>query len=131
MKETGKRLVGGRGSLWRQYAAATAVFTVLVLAVIFLFALTPLPDDLLFLPLGLVRFSLWKALLPAFLGKTVMSYIIAYSGSLYIELFPEAGGSLPVMVITTAALFVIIILIWRTDWDRVLSRILPDKDQQA
>lgn len=103
----------------------------LTLVVIFLFALTPLPDDLLFVPLGLVRFSLWKALLPAFLGKTVMSFIIAYSGSLYIELFPDAGGSLLVMVITTAALFAVLILIWRTDWDRVLSRILPDKDQQA
>ncbi|MFQ5950493.1 MAG: VTT domain-containing protein [Candidatus Geothermarchaeales archaeon] len=103
----------------------------LTLVVIFLFALTPLPDDLLFLPLGLVQFSIWKALLPAFLGKTVMSFIISYSGSLYIELFPEAGGALPVGIITTAALFAVLILMWRTDWERVLSRFLPDKDQLA
>ncbi len=36
---------------------------------IFLFALTPLPDDILFLPLGMITYSFWKCLIPGWLGK--------------------------------------------------------------
>ncbi len=38
-------------------------------ATIFLFALTPLPDDLLFIPLGVMRYPFWKAFIPALFGK--------------------------------------------------------------
>ena len=37
---------------------------------IFLFALTPLPDDILFLPLGLVKYPWWKCIIPGWLGKS-------------------------------------------------------------
>jgi len=36
---------------------------------IFLFALTPLPDDILFLPLGLIKYPFWKCIIPGWLGK--------------------------------------------------------------
>ncbi|MFW9864535.1 MAG: VTT domain-containing protein [Candidatus Thorarchaeota archaeon] len=36
---------------------------------IFLFALTPLPDDLLFLPLGMIKYPFWKSIIPGWLGK--------------------------------------------------------------
>lgn len=36
---------------------------------IFLFALTPLPDDILFLPLGMIRYPPWKSIIPGWLGK--------------------------------------------------------------
>ena len=39
---------------------------------IFLFALTPLPDDLLFIPLGMLRYKFVKAFIPSILGKTLM-----------------------------------------------------------
>jgi len=48
---------------------------------VFLFALTPLPDDLLFIPLGIMRYSLPRALIACFFGKLGMSFIIAYSCS--------------------------------------------------
>jgi len=41
----------------------------------FIFALTPLPDDLLFIPLGIMRYNLPKTLLAAFFGKLVMLLI--------------------------------------------------------
>jgi membrane protein DedA with SNARE-associated domain len=37
---------------------------------IFLFALTPLPDDILFLPLGMIKYPFWKCILPGWLGKS-------------------------------------------------------------
>jgi len=38
---------------------------------IFLFALTPLPDDILFLPLGMIKYPFWKCIIPGWLGKNV------------------------------------------------------------
>ena len=36
---------------------------------IFIFALTPLPDDILFLPLGMMKYPFWKSIVPGWLGK--------------------------------------------------------------
>ncbi|MHA1688173.1 MAG: hypothetical protein ACTSYC_11780 [Promethearchaeota archaeon] len=43
---------------------------------VFLFALTPLPDDLLFIPLGLIKYPFWKCVIPGWLGKsfTILFY---------------------------------------------------------
>jgi membrane protein YqaA with SNARE-associated domain len=38
---------------------------------VFLFALTPLPDDILFLPLGMIKYPYWKCIIPGWLGKNV------------------------------------------------------------
>ncbi|MFX0103908.1 MAG: VTT domain-containing protein [Candidatus Hodarchaeota archaeon] len=38
---------------------------------IFLFALTPLPDDILFLPLGMIKYPFWKCIVPGWLGKNI------------------------------------------------------------
>lgn len=36
---------------------------------VFIFALTPLPDDILFLPLGMMKYPAWKCIIPGWLGK--------------------------------------------------------------
>lgn len=41
---------------------------------IFLFALTPLPDDLLFLPLGMIKYPFWKCIIPGWLGKNFTTF---------------------------------------------------------
>ncbi len=43
---------------------------------IFLFALTPLPDDILFIPLGMMKYPFWKCIVPGWLGKnfTILFY---------------------------------------------------------
>ena len=48
--------------------------------VIFVFALTPLPFDLLGIVAGVLRFPLWKFFLACWLGKTLLNIIIAYAG---------------------------------------------------
>ncbi len=93
-------------------------------AAIFLFALTPLPDDLLFIPLGIMRYRFLKAFIPSFLGKMLMCFILAYSGRWSIEVieivFGE-GGLLGV-VITTALLVIVIVAILRIDWEKVFEK---------
>ena len=91
---------------------------------IFLFALTPLPDDLLFIPLGVMRYPFWKAFIPSLCGKTLMTFILAYSGQRSIQiirtLFGEAG--LLGIVITSALLILIIVAMIKIDWEKIFEK---------
>ena len=91
---------------------------------IFLFALTPLPDDLLFIPLGIMRYPFLKAFVPALLGKMVMTFILAYSGQQSIELiksiFGESGwiGT----AVTAILLIIIIVVMIKIDWEKFFEK---------
>lgn len=102
-------------------------------AAIFLFALTPLPDDLLFIPLGVMRFPFWKAFLPALLGKTLMTFILAYSGQQSIQiirtLFGEAG--LLGLVVTTFLLILIIVAMIKIDWEKLFEKYVGAKKEDS
>jgi len=57
---------------------------------IFLFAVTPLtPDDLIWIPLGMMKYPKLKALVSAILGKTVMLVLCAYGGYYGIDLIQK------------------------------------------
>ena len=95
---------------------------------IFLFALTPLPDDLLFIPLGMMRYKITKASIPSILGKTMMSAILAYGGktfgTLLRSLFGESTPTLSgiTMIITTIALILIIVAMIKLDWEKIFEK---------
>jgi len=93
-------------------------------AAIFLFALTPLPDDLLFIPLGVMRYAFWKAFIPALLGKTLMTFILAYSGQQSIGLIESlfAGSGELVTVVTLVLLIVIIVAMIKIDWEKLFEK---------
>ena len=93
-------------------------------AAIFLFALTPLPDDLLFIPLGIMRYRFVKAFIPALLGKMLMCFILAYSGYMsfgIIKVVFGEGGWLGV-VITSAFLIIVIVAILKIDWEKIFEK---------
>ncbi|MEJ2272741.1 MAG: VTT domain-containing protein [Candidatus Bathyarchaeota archaeon] len=96
---------------------------------IFLFALTPLPDDLLFIPLGVMRYPFLKAFIPALLGKMLMTFILAYSGQQSIEFIRSLfGGSEWIgILITIILLIVVIIAIIKMDWEKLFDKYFGDK----
>ena len=102
-------------------------------ASIFVFALTPLPDDLLFIPLGVMRYPFWKAFIAALLGKILMTFILAYSGQQSIEfiatIFGEAGwlGA----IITAVLLMVVIAAIIRLDWEELFAKHVDKESQNS
>ena len=91
---------------------------------VFLFALTPLPDDLIFIPLGIARYKFVRAFVPCFLGKLLMSYILAYSGRESFELiqmiFGEAGWL--GVILSILLLIAIIIGVLKIDWEKVFEK---------
>lgn len=94
-------------------------------AAIFLFALTPLPDDLLFIPLGMLRYNVVKAFIPALFGKLLMAYLVAYfgkvGGDFIIGFFGDEGSWIGALI-TSALLIIGVVILYRIDWEKVLDR---------
>ncbi len=106
--------------------------------VIFLFALTPLPDDLLFVPLGVMRFSPLKAFIPALIGKFFSNLIIAYGGRLSLQIIKEIFGLqgdgisiLITIVLATVFLSIIILLMFKLDWEKYFEKYLDSTEKES
>jgi len=102
---------------------------------IFIFALTPLPDDLLFIPLGIMRYNLVKAFIPALIGKFCMSLIIAYSGRLSLQIIRDIFGvesdwisALIGMVIAIVLLIIVFIIMFKVNWEKYFEKYLVSKE---
>jgi len=91
---------------------------------IFAFALLPLPDDLVMIPLGMMKYSLKKAFIAMFAGKTLMNIILAYSGRYSISLIRDLfeAGSIWTVLISISLLILLIILMLKIDWSRFLPK---------
>lgn len=99
---------------------------------VFIFALTPLPDDLLFIPLGMMRYKFYKAFIPSLIGKLLMIFIIVNSGSIagniFATLFGESGTFWG-MIITTILLVIVILALYRIDWEKVLRKYVGERGE--
>lgn len=129
--------VGGRRVIKDKYKKKmdflTKLFKKYGPVAIFVFALTPLPDDLLFIPLGVMRYNLLRAFLPAILGKFLSNLIIAYSGRLSLEIVKSIfglegeGTSLLVgTVIGIVLLIIVFIIMFKLDWEKYFSKYVTD-----
>ena len=94
---------------------------------IFAFALTPLPDDLVFIPLGATRYNPIKAFAPALTGKFLMSLIVAYGSRFSIGVIGDmfgGGSELVSVLISTAIGVVLAIAMFKVDWARHFEKYL-------
>lgn len=100
---------------------------------IFLFAITPLPDDILFLPLGMIKYPFWKCIIPGWLGKnfTILFYC---SWPIFVALGFTAQGVVSngiSSVITEAILLLVTItvmfFIMAFDWTKFLEKKRQEK----
>jgi len=99
----------------------------------FVAAATPIPDDLVYIPLGLAKYNPKRFFVATLLGKIVLYYAIVlishYMGlSLLEPILQEIDDPLPVyigIIILGLAMTIIVILLLRLDWERILSRVAP------
>ncbi|HJW66067.1 MAG TPA: VTT domain-containing protein [Candidatus Bathyarchaeia archaeon] len=106
--------------------------------VIFVFALTPLPDDLLFIPLGVMRYKILHAFIPALLGKFVSYLIIAYASRLTIgiirDIFGTEGEGMSLLIGTVLAvvlLIVVFVIMFKVDWEKRAEKYLNATEKPA
>ena len=96
-------------------------------------AATPIPDDIVYIPLGLAKYSPKKFFAATLLGKIVLCYVIVlishYMGlSLLEPVLQDIEDPLPVyvgIIILGIVMTVTVILLLRLNWERILGRIAP------
>lgn len=99
---------------------------------IFLFAATPLPDDLLFIPLGIMRYSVTKTFIPAFVGKLSLYLTVIFGGQFFIETIGDFFGltnDFVPAVVSMVLGVLIFILVLKVDWERHLGKYLVKEKQ--
>ncbi|MBI5378474.1 MAG: VTT domain-containing protein [Thaumarchaeota archaeon] len=102
-------------------------------AAAFVAAATPIPDDLIYVPLGLARYNPLRFFISTLAGKIVLGYAIVYIsrgfGLSFIDpLLKEIHGTGELYIGT--AIFIgmmtgVIVLLLRLDWARILGKVAP------
>ena len=98
--------------------------------VVWFLAATPIPDDVLIVPLGAARYSWWKVAIAQLIGKTMFLMAISWSGRIGLDFVGSILGStdplslLSRVIEVSSVLFVIlaIYLLVRIDWNSLVSR---------
>ena len=121
---------GGRRVIDEKYGKQLETAKMLVqthgMAIIFLFAVLPLPDDLILIPLGMLRYSLKKAIVAMFAGKLIMCTAVAYAGrysyAIIKDIFASSGwvGGFA----STALVILIIYAMLKIDWTKYIDQSL-------
>lgn len=109
--------------LVKRYGAAAA----------FVAAATPVPDDIVYIPLGLAKYNPRRFFLATLAGKLILSYVIVlasrYFGFSYVDpLVQDIDDPALVYIGIIAfgvAMTVIIVLMLKLDWARILGRVAP------
>ena len=84
---------------------------------VFIFAATPLPDDLYIIPIGIIRLPFLRFFLANLAGKIVLSVAIAYLGRAYFASVGSFLGDSIIGIIATIALTLVLsVLLMRADW---------------
>ncbi|MCP4761374.1 MAG: hypothetical protein GY870_06305 [archaeon] len=95
---------------------------------IFIFAVSPLPDDALFVPLGIIKYPFRKVLIPGWFGKsfTVLSYI--WLTPVIFEGLPGGGNPVFEMILFGISMS-IILLSMGADWGKINDKM--DKQSKS
>ena len=109
--------------LIKRYGAGAAFFA----------AATPIPDDLVYVPLGLARYNPKRFFIATLTGKIVLSYSIVFIShhlglSLVEPLLENIDDATPIyigIIIFGVMMTAVIVLLLRLDWARILGRFAP------
>jgi len=91
--------------------------------IVFLFALTPLPDDVLFLPLGMIGFSFWKVILPGAAGKAFTITVYMFYPIFIGAAAESMGGDVILEGIILGITVTIIFSLMMYDWNKLMPKI--------
>ncbi len=109
--------------LVKRYGAAAAFFA----------AATPIPDDLVYVPLGLAKYNPKRFFIATLSGKFVLSYAIVfishYLGLSLVEPFLDGiDDATPIyigIIVFGAMMTAVVVLLLRLDWARILGKFAP------
>jgi len=98
---------------------------------IFFFAITPIPDDIILVPLGMINYPYRKTLAAMFMGKTLLVSLTAFAGLFYVAglewatlLIGEATiSNIYTIVLQMVAIILASYLTIRLDWIKIIRKL--------
>ena len=123
IKEKTKKRMRPFQRLVKRYGAGAAFFA----------AATPIPDDLVYVPLGLAKYNPKRFFVATLTGKLVLSYVIVFAshhlGLSLVEPFLEnIDDATPIyvgIIVFGASMTAVIVLLLRLDWEKILGKFAP------
>ncbi len=100
----------------------------------FIAALTPIPDDIVYIPLGLAKYNPWKFATATFAGKFLMNESIVWGsiflGRPFVEDILSSDTTdqtslIIAAIVSTTVLAVVVYFSLRIDWAKVIGRWFP------
>lgn len=97
---------------------------------VFFFALSPLPDDVLYVPMGMMRYNLISFFISCLLGKIILTTIVALPGQLSKTVIQYFAQELPPelrfigIFLTVLFIVVSIYVTLRLDWEKLFLKYL-------
>ncbi len=93
-----------------------------VFIAVMIFAATPLPDDILYIPLGVMGYSPFKFFVAAAIGKTVITYMALLFGETIRYLVGES--SIATSIVSIVATLALMLLIVKVNWEKIIEEIV-------
>jgi len=99
----------------------------------FIAAATPVPDDVVYIPLGLAKYSPWKFVTATFAGKFAMNEAIVWSAillgrPLVEDVVTNTQDTFTLVVLTVASIAIMGLVIYyslRIDWGKIIGKWFP------
>ena len=127
----GRRIIGEKSRkrmrpferLVKKYGAGAAFFA----------AATPIPDDLIYVPLGLAKYNPKRFIIATLAGKIVLSYVIVFAAHYFglslveplLENIEDVSTIYIGIAVFAAIMTSIVILLLKLDWQRIMGRFAP------
>lgn len=96
---------------------------------IFLFAVTPSPDDALYIPLGMMRYSVLKFFISCLLGKILMTLVVSFGGHYSVGWMSSLLGGGGIWSIAVTIIFIIasVYMTVKIDWEKLFHKYFSRK----
>ena len=127
----GRRIIGEKSRkrmrpferLVKKYGAGAAFFA----------AATPMPDDLIYVPLGLAKYNPKRFIIATLAGKIVLSYVIVFAAHYFglslveplLENIEDVSTIYIGIAVFAAIMTAVVILLLKLDWQRIMGRFAP------
>lgn len=86
---------------------------------VYLFASLPLPDDIIVMPFGIIKYNFKRFFLALLLGKLTLGMLVAYTARYsfeYAKIFIGNGDPLPTIIVSVVFMLIMTWVIYKIDW---------------
>jgi len=92
-----------------------------VFIAVLIFAASPLPDDILYIPLGAMGYSPFKFFTAAVIGKTIITYMALLFGGIIRLIVGES--SVLAAIVSLIATIVLLLVLVKVNWEKIVEDI--------